>query len=162
EMGTGDVSALVAFQATLPAPVQVLPANPALRAAAERGESLFGQIGCGACHVKALPLDSALFTDPGPYDAAGTLNAAGVDKPYVIDLAKLPWVAALPHDAQGRILVPLYGDLKRHKIADEAQPFYANELLSQRFVGRDEFLAARLWGLGSTAPYGHRGDVTTI
>ena len=38
----------------------------------------------------------------------------------------------------------------------------SSELLSQRFVGRDEFLAARLWGVGSTAPYGHRGDVTTL
>ena len=28
----------------------------------------------------------------------------------------------------------------------------------QRFVERDVFLTPRLWGVGSTAPYGHRGD----
>ena len=29
---------------------------------------------------------------------------------------------------------------------------------AQRFVERDVFLTPRLWGVGSTAPYGHRGD----
>ena len=33
-----------------------------------------------------------------------------------------------------------------------------NELQAQRFVERDVFLTPRLWGVGSTAPYGHRGD----
>jgi CxxC motif-containing protein (DUF1111 family) len=29
-------------------------------------------------------------------------------------------------------------------------------------VNRDVFLTPRLWGAGSTAPYGHRGDLTTL
>jgi len=37
-----------------------------------------------------------------------------------------------------------------------------NELLGQRFVERNEFMTAELWGVGSTAPYGHRGDLTTL
>jgi cytochrome c peroxidase len=37
-----------------------------------------------------------------------------------------------------------------------------NELLSQRFVDRNIFQTAELWGVGSTRPYGHRNDFTTL
>ena len=60
------------------------------------------------------------------------------------------------------MLVPLYGDLKRHTIADAANDTFGNELLAQRFVARDVFITSELWGIGSTAPYGHRGDITTL
>ena len=68
----------------------------------------------------------------------------------------------MARDERGRILVPVFSDLKRHRIADDEQPHYANELLAQRFVNRDEFLTPRLWGVGTTAPYGHRGDLTSL
>ena len=29
-------------------------------------------------------------------------------------------------------------------------------------MARDVFITAELWGIGSTAPYGHRGDLTTL
>ena len=58
--------------------------------------------------------------------------------------------------------MPLFGDLKRHKITDAANDTLGNELLSQRFVARDEFMTSELWGVGTTAPYGHRGDLTTL
>ena len=58
--------------------------------------------------------------------------------------------------------MPLFGDLKRHKIADAQNETFGNELLAQRFVARDVFITAELWGIGSTAPYGHRGDLTTL
>jgi CxxC motif-containing protein (DUF1111 family) len=47
-------------------------------------------------------------------------------------------------------------------IADARTPHFANERLSQNFVPRDVFRTAPLWGVGSTAPYGHRGDLTTL
>ena len=59
-------------------------------------------------------------------------------------------------------MVPLFGDLKRHKITDRRNEQLGNELLSQRFVERNIFLTAELWGVGSTAPYGHRNDFTTL
>jgi len=39
---------------------------------------------------------------------------------------------------------------------------FGNELLAQRFVERNVFMTTELWGLESTAPYGHRNDMTTI
>mgnify|MGYP000609924765 CR=1 FL=1 len=98
---------------------------------------------------------------PGPLDAAGTLRPGeGTDLSY--DLATDPRFSALPRDAEGRVLVPLFGDLKRHAIADAQVATLGNELLSQRFVERDVFMTTELWGVGSTAPYGHRGDLTTL
>ncbi|ODN71930.1 di-heme oxidoredictase family protein [Methylobrevis pamukkalensis] len=162
EFTAGDVSAMVAWQATLAAPGRQDDLPPAWREAAAAGEALFSQVGCTACHKPALPLDSLVFTDPGPSDMAGTLALGAVDTPVGIDFARFDWVKALPRDAEGRVLVPLFGDLKRHRIADQRNDRLGNELLSQRFVARDVFMTAELWGIGSTAPYGHRGDLTTL
>lgn len=162
EITEGDVSALTAWQATLPTPTVLVPDHAEWKAAAAKGDLLFDSLGCASCHLRALPLDSAVFEDPGPYDAAGTLRGADVDKTTRYDLAALPWAKSLPRDSQGRLLVPLFSDLKRHVIADEQIAAFGNELLAQRFVDRNVFATSELWGIGSTAPYGHRGDMPTL
>ncbi len=162
ELSVGQVSALVAWQATLQAPVRKSDIGQRWKDAAEAGETRFAEIGCAECHIPALPLESLIFQDPNPYENAGTLRPSDVDHAIQLDLSQLEWVRDLPKDEQGRTLVPLYGDLKRHKIADAARDTLGNELLSQRFVARDEFLTSELWGVASTAPYGHRGDLTTL
>lgn len=162
EISAADVTALVVWQATLPAPSRKDDLPDAWRQASQRGQDLFADIGCASCHIPALPLASAVFRDPGPIETAGTLREADVEAPLEIDLAALDFVKALPRDAEGNILVPLYGDLKRHRIADARDPTLGNELLGQRFVDRDVFLTAELWGVGSTAPYGHRADLTSL
>lgn len=162
EVSRGQISALVAFQATLPAPTRKTGLPDVWQEAADQGESLFSDIGCAACHRPALPLESLVFHDPGPYDTAGTLRQSDVSTPLELDLGTLDWVRVLPRDDQGRVLVPLFGDLKRHRIADAANDTFGNELLAQRFVARDVFITSELWGIGSTAPYGHRGDLTTL
>ena len=74
EITSGDVSALVSWQATLAPPVILQPASRQWRQAASRGSELFDKINCSHCHRRELPLDSLKFTDPGPLDAAGTLR----------------------------------------------------------------------------------------
>jgi cytochrome c peroxidase len=162
EFSPGDVSALVAFQASLAPPVQMTPADADWKAAAAHGHDLFKSMGCSSCHVEALPLKSLSFADPAPYDLAGTLRTGEVPTSAAYDLSLLPWVKTLSRDDQGNYLVPLFGDLKRHKIADNEVTTLGNELLAQRFVERDIFITAELWGVASTAPYGHRGDLTTL
>ncbi|MBO6756263.1 MAG: hypothetical protein JJ902_08050 [Roseibium sp.] len=162
EISDGQVSALVAWQAALPPPVRAAGLPTAWQRAAADGEQLFQDLGCAECHRPHLPLDSLVFADPGPYEGAGTLRQADVSAGLNLDLETLTWAATLPRDDEGRVLVPLFGDLKRHKIADAANDRLGNELLSQRFVARDVFITAELWGVGSTAPYGHRGDMTTL
>lgn len=162
EISAGDVSALVAFQASLPMPVETAPEDPAWKAAAATGKSVFAGLGCAACHISALPLKSLAFADPAPFDTAGTLRSGEVAKPAVYDLSQLAWAKSLERDDQGNYLIPLFGDLKRHKIADNEITALGNEILAQRFVERDIFITAELWGIASTAPYGHRGDMTTL
>ncbi|MBC7280140.1 di-heme oxidoredictase family protein [Hoeflea sp.] len=162
EMSAADVSALVAWQATLPAPVRMLPEADGWAEAAARGEDRFSDFGCTTCHRPALPLESLSFSDPGPLDQAGTLNDRQVAVTAIYDFSLLDWAATLPRDEQGRVLVPLFGDLKRHVMTDNQIDALGNELLSQRFVERNLFQTAELWGVGSTGPYGHRNDFTTL
>jgi hypothetical protein len=162
ELTPGDLSALVAFQAALPVPVIQTPKNKAWAEAANHGSEVFDSLQCSSCHMRALPLESSVFTDPGPYDAAGTLSTQDVAEPVAYDLATLDWARSLKRDKDGNLLVPVFGDLKRHIIADQQVAALGNELLAQRFVERNEFMTAELWGVGNTAPYGHRGDMTTL
>jgi cytochrome c peroxidase len=162
ELSPGDISALVAFQATLPAPTRMVPGDPRWRVAAARGEQVFSAFGCDSCHRPSLPLNSLVFADPAPYDTAGTLRSGEVPKPISYDLGALDWVKKLPRNDQGQVLVPLFSDMKRHRISDAEVSTFGNELIAQRFVERDVFLTPRLWGVGSTAPYGHRADISTL
>jgi len=85
-----------------------------------------------------------------------------VPAPAVYDLALRAWAERLERNEKGEVMVPLFGDLKRHVIADQQVAHFGNELLAQRFVGRNEFQTTELWGVASTGPYGHRNDLTTI
>ena len=108
--------------------------------------------------MKTLPLKSLVFTDPAPYDMAGTLRASETRTPIRIDLSTFPFAKTLQRNDKGEWLIPLYSDLKRHLIVDDQVAALGNELQAQRFVERDVFLTPRLWGVGSTAPYGHNGS----
>jgi hypothetical protein len=153
----GDVSALVAFQATLPPPTVKADLPDDWREAAKDGADAFREIGCASCHIETLPLKSLVFTDPAPYDMAGTLRSSEVKSPIRIDLGVLPFARTLQKNGKGEWLIPLYSDLKRHLVVDEMVNALGNEMQAQRFVERDVFLTPRLWGVGSTAPYGHNG-----
>lgn len=161
EMNEVQVSALVAWQASLPPPSILQTDNKPWQLAARAGEQTFNDIGCAACHKPYLLLESLDFHDPGPLDVAGTLrNSEANDRVYPLD--QLTWASTLERDANGHYKIPLFGDLKRHVISDQQVAALGNELLSQRFVERNVFMTTELWGAASTAPYGHRGDMTTL
>ncbi|MFW5678971.1 MAG: di-heme oxidoredictase family protein [Pseudomonadota bacterium] len=162
EIGPADVTALVAFQAGLAPPTRLQPEDPRWRTAARQGEALFDAFGCASCHRPSLPLETLVFAEPGPFNPAGTLRRGDVAEPWRLDLAVLDWAETLRRDADGRVLVPLFSDLKRHVIADVQVDTLGNETLAQRFVERDVFKTRPLWGVASTAPYGHRGDLSTL
>ena len=54
EVSPGVVSALVAFQAALPAPTERPFDNADWQQHATKGRALFDQIGCNTCHIAAL------------------------------------------------------------------------------------------------------------
>jgi CxxC motif-containing protein (DUF1111 family) len=93
---------------------------------------------------------------------AGTLRTGETGEEIKLDLAKLPFAGQLKKDDKGEWLIPLFSDLKRHLMVDDQVNALGNELQAQRFVERDVFLTPRLWGVGSTAPYGHHGDFRSL
>jgi len=151
ELTRGDVTALVAFQASLGVPGEVIPADPGDTAAARRGRVLFEASKCASCHISHLPLESSDFAD-----------LAGADTELTVDLLEHCRAPLPDFDSEGRRWVGVYSDFKRHIIYDEELPHYGNEVVAGSARSGDGFLTTRLWCVGNTAPYGHRGDITTI
>jgi hypothetical protein len=161
EFSVGQVSALTVFQAALPAPTRERLTRQSDAAAARLGEVRFSEIGCTSCHVPRLPLRSLWFLEPNPYNRPGAVVPTDVGGQIAVPL---PFSAdsALFRDATGAPYVAAYTDLKRHVICDEDDPFFCNEQRRQDFVPIDQFLTSKLWDAGSSMPYGHRGDLTTL
>jgi Di-haem oxidoreductase, putative peroxidase len=68
ELTRADITAVTVYQATLPVPGRVIPADPEAAKAARIGEVRFLEIGCAACHIPALPLDNRgwVYSEPNP------------------------------------------------------------------------------------------------
>jgi len=162
ELTEGDITALVVFQAAMNIPGQVLPADPVKRRWVEEGEHLFQDVGCDTCHVPEMTLESPIYQEPGPYNLEGTLRYYETEAIFRFDLTRDIPSPRLERREDGRAVVRAFTDLKRHRICDRERPFFCNETLVQGFAPTDQFITRRLWTTGSTAPYGHRGDLTTI
>jgi cytochrome c peroxidase len=161
ELTVGDTTAVTLFQAFLSIPGQVMPGEPERQRAAEQGALLFNQIGCDSCHVPALVLNDTQFCEPYDQNPPGTFSDQA--QKVCFDLASHGPGPRLVHQADGKsALVRAFTDLKRHVICDAQDPFYCNETLVQNGVPADQFLTRKLWDVGNSAPYGHRGDLTTI
>ncbi|MCI0586720.1 MAG: hypothetical protein L0323_07770, partial [Planctomycetes bacterium] len=167
ELTVGDITAATLFQATLPMPGRRIPRNPERRAAAELGEVVFEQIGCAGCHRPSLVLDDPVFSEPYGLNPAGTFN--DVTQAASFDLTKAPCPKPRPRRSpDGSVTVRAFTDLKRHNLCDPAPvtneqiTFFCNEQFVQGGVPTDLFLTRKLWDVGNSAPYGHRGDLTTI
>ena len=164
EITEGQLSALVAFIATLDTPFtgipeqgpvrgEIMTAELVMRPTDElahrwaKGAAVFDQIGCGGCHVPFLEV-----TDPrlrlGPVDN---------DDVPVIDLATN---AAMPRPGaeNGKWLVPVFSDFRRHRMgAHLARPNAADGGAND-----DVYFTRPLWGLASTRPYLHDGSASTL
>ena len=158
ELTIGDITAATLWQATLPAPGQVLPgpAGPELDAVVE-GEALFGTTGCTDCHVPEMTLDSPLFSEPSPFSPAGNLQLADVINAIEVDLTTEGDGPHLPREPDGSVRIRAFTDLKRHDMgAGLAEP------LVQAGVAGNLFLTKKLWGMSNEPPFMHHGRATTI
>ncbi len=177
ELTVGDMTATVIWQAALGVPGQLLPQSWSERRAVKRGEVLFEQIGCADCHVPQMELNSRHFVEPSPFNPAGTCGSAGgpsaCDFTFSFDMTKQGEKPRLERKRGGRAIVRAYTDLKRHNLCDAADEpnairFFCNEQRDQGRPAQDGrpgtefFITRKLWDVGNSAPYGHRGDITTI
>lgn len=161
EFRIGQVSAMVIYQASLTPPRRVPWRDPERARLAELGERKFAAVGCTDCHRPYLPLRSAWFFEPSPYNRPGSIVPSDVAGQIhlAIPVAAGTGVYVTP---EGEMRVAAFTDLKRHVICDGDDLYFCNERLRQDFVPTDQFLTTKLWDVGSTSPYGHRGDLTTL
>jgi cytochrome c peroxidase len=178
ELTVGDITAATVFQAALPAPVQAHAKHPARRKAAKRGAVVFGAIGCDGCHVAELVLASRRFSEPNPFNPPGNLQPGEVVAPFEFDLVQSSASESVRPLPGGRAAVRAFTDLKRHDLNDADFDHFANEQLTQGTLAgfadpadftiapvprpTGEFLTRKLWDVGNSDPYGHRGDLTTL
>ena len=173
ELTLGDLTAVSLWQAQLATPIQVRPRDRLERIRVRRGERMFADIGCADCHTPAMTLDSPLFVEPNPFNPPGTCaGPADGCNIYAFDMTKLGTEPRLERGPRGGAIVRAYTDLKRHNLCDEPGPeairYFCNEQLDQGREGHggkpgaEYFLTRKLWDVASSAPYGHRGDISTI
>ncbi|TDG11370.1 hypothetical protein E2F43_18460 [Seongchinamella unica] len=172
ELTIGDITALSLWQAQLGVPSQVLPKSSVGKASVRHGATVFEDIGCAACHTPELTLNSRLFSEPNPFNPPGTCSDPIACPEYVYDMTSQGEGPLLEKRPEGKAVVRAYTDLKRHNLCDEPGPgairHFCNETLAQGRPDQDGkpgsefFLTRKLWDVGNSAPYGHRGDLTTI
>jgi len=169
ELTIGDITAATVWQAQLGTPGRVMPRDDEGLAAVEHGEQLFDDVGCTSCHVPEMVLNNRNFVEPNPFNPPGTCSSAAEGCPdYSFDMTKDGDKPRLEKGKDGTAIVRAYTDLKRHSLCDEDINFFCNEQLAQGRPAQDGkpgtefFLTRKLWDVGNTAPYGHRGDVSTI
>lgn len=155
ELDAGDVTAVLAWTASLPLPEQILPVDPERRRDVEAGRRAFHAAGCAACHVPHLELEAPVMPlVPSLEDGqvpAMDLTAAPVQEPR-----------PEPGD-DGRIRVALYSDLKRHDVG----PLLADPLDEPLHDGngkvdRELMLTTPLWDVGSSTPWLHHGRAVSL
>ena len=156
ELTSGDITALTVFQATLPLPERVIPKDDYLKSVINEGEQIFDQIGCTSCHIPNLPLESTMFYEPGPFNPENTMKLSEANEILIFDL--LDYVGKLKKNEKGQYLVPLYSDLKRHKMGFELD----NERLKQKGIPTDVWITKKLWGFYDEPPFLHHGRATLL
>lgn len=162
ELTVGDITAATIFQAAMGAPGVVMPTDRTLRDSVARGETTFSQIGCAECHVPELRLVSTTYSEANPFNPPGNLRPIDMVNPITFDLTRDTLGPNLERAPGGGAIVRAFTDLKRHTIWDAEDPYFNNERLVQGGVPTGQFLTRKLWDVGNSAPYGHRGDLTTM
>ncbi len=160
ELTVGDITVVTMYQVFQNTPAQVMPPEPERVAAVGRGEQGFAAAGCTSCHVPALVLKNPVFCEPYALNPSNTFSDQS--QKVCADLTQQGPGPRPVKQADGTVAVRAYTDLKRHVICDNGTPHYCNEPLVQNGVPTNQFLTRKLWDVGNSAPYGHRGDLGTI
>ena len=160
----------------------LIPALTATEASAiQRGSDVFRAAQCATCHVPSMTLESNIFAEPSRnplyrdarMPAGQDPVARGLDPqfPITFDLTRdhpdnriedangnvIKRLGDFDRDGNGRAIVRLYGDLKRHDMG----PGLA-ESIDEVGTGASVWMTRNLWGVGATAPYLHDGRATTL
>ena len=122
------------------------------------GRKAFMAIGCGACHIPDLQInhDRRVANIDAVYDpvkgifnklfATATAQFVEVDDDTSFPFQKVP-------EGKPFLVKDIFTDFKRHDLG----PNFWERNYDKNLPPQKEFLTRALWGVGSTAPYGHDG-----
>ncbi len=159
ELAEGDVDAAELAMLHAPAPAVVATAE------SERGRALLASVGCLRCHVESWRIEArdearGLAGDRRFFELAVTSRPGTDGRPELVGkLARLDQV--LPDGRR----VPRGGAYEVTRIySDFQQRDLGPAFWERRFDGslQKEHRTSPLWGVGSTAPYGHSGRFGTL
>jgi hypothetical protein len=136
------------------------PATYRMTARATEGAALMQRIGCTSCHVRNLEIrnDRRIADVETTYSPErGVFNSLFAEaKPLyriVADNAAYPKLEPL---GGSFVVRNVFTDLKRH---DLGPAYHERDFAGQRFTSHG---TEPLWGVGTTAPYGHDGRSVTL
>jgi len=128
------------------------------------GEWIFKNIGCASCHIPDLPVnvdrrvadvETRFRWDESKFNGFNNLFAEVEPRFYEInDNRTLP--SAKYPESKHFMVRGIYSDFKRHDLG--------RKMHERNFDGTitTHFMTEPLWGVGSTAPYGHDGRSATL
>jgi hypothetical protein len=188
ELSVGDLTALSIYMAALERPtsklelakhgLMELTAGEVLEI--ERGERLMTEAQCTTCHVPTLKISTPIFSEPSLqagfrediFPSGQKAIDSGLDghAPIWFDLTEdspnnhivtakgeTLNLGAFPKAGDGGALVSWYSDFKRHEMGgDLADP------VDVHGFGASVWPTASLAGAGSTGPWLHDGNATTL
>ena len=115
DMTRRQLRELVSFVSSLPAPQQVMPTDPTLRQAVQRGEQVFVEIGCAECHVPDMGGIKGIYSDFHLYEVEDDEASSTYVEPEFSPRFTLPDDHARPQEWK---TPPLWG------VADSAPYFH--------------------------------------
>jgi hypothetical protein len=161
EISEGDLDVAEWYLLNHPAPPRG-PITPEVR----RGESLFHKVGCASCHVPDWHLHAA---NPGAADYtqrhAGDRRFFELQVAYNAEADRLEGKLVYLADKKGGLWLPrrgayrvrgIYTDFKYHDLGKEFHQVQFDGSVLRKFR------TSPLWGVGTTAPYGHDGASLTL
>jgi hypothetical protein len=133
------------------------------------GRTIFTNIGCASCHIASLTINvdrrvadvETVFSDfnaGSPTTSGNPLNrlfATATPKIVTVDDPSSEPVLKQPA-RQSFVVNNFFADLKRHDLG--------NNFVERNFDGtfQRQFMTEPLWGVATTAPYGHDGRTQTL
>jgi hypothetical protein len=159
ELTQGSVSLLEHYLVNYP-----VPGRGPITNEVKAGEHIFKAIGCAECHRPEMRLRqdpriehlTVFWNDRNQrFEAERRWLYTLKDDGYLHPDRQRPLPLAVPD--RRPFTVPLYSDLKRHRMGPEMA-----DQNDEEGVGKDVFVTRPLWGVGSYTAYRHDGSAATL
>ena len=188
ELSVGDLTALTVYMAALERPVSKLELHkhglmdlePQEKARIERGQAVLAEAQCTGCHVPELKVSTPIFSEPSlqggfredVFPSGQKPEDLGLSRDVAIwfDLTKdspnnhveapdgtVLNLGAFPAAEDGSAVVAWYSDFKRHDMGEKLR-----DPVDVTGFGASVWPTASLAGVGSTGPWLHDGNATTL